>query len=123
MVSGQKKSKNLFPANLPSGPVRHHLYGEPCPSGSETLILIYNFGINQSVYSVHKQNIAIKHNKIDIIYKSADMAGLSPFHASMVSMLLFYTFYLKMLGSCCSGGNYSPAPPCVRLDLEQKLAI
>ena len=44
-----KNSKNLFPAKLPSGPrlaaVRPHLHGDPCPSGSEPLILTYNFGI------------------------------------------------------------------------------
>ena len=34
---------------MPSGPrlaaVRPHLHGDPCPSGSEPLILTYNFGI------------------------------------------------------------------------------
>ena len=48
MVSGKKKFQKLFPANLPSGPrlatVCPHLHGDPCPSGSETLILPYNFG-------------------------------------------------------------------------------
>ena len=58
----KKNSKNLFPAKLPSGPrlaaVRPHLHGDPCPSGSEPLILTYNFGI----LHILSQNASFRQN-------------------------------------------------------------